>query len=43
VREENSTFSWLLEPMLDRAGFHILDADYSPSGMDARYLCEKCR
>jgi predicted alpha/beta hydrolase len=28
VRTEFSTFRWLLEPMLSRAGFEILTADY---------------
>lgn len=41
VRDENSTFTWLLEPMIERAGFEIIDADYSDSGMDARYICKK--
>lgn len=41
VRDEHSTFTWLLEPMIDRAGFDVVDADYSASGMDARYLCRK--
>lgn len=41
VRDEHSTFTWLLEPMLDRAGFHVLAAEYSASGMDAQYLCRK--
>ena len=41
VRDEHSTFTWLLEPMIVRAGFEIIDADYSGSGMDARYLCRK--
>ncbi len=41
VRDEHSTFTWLLEPMINRAGFDIIDVDYSPSGMDARYLCQK--
>jgi len=41
VRDEHSTFTWLLEPMIERAGFEITDADYSASGMFARYLCEK--
>ncbi len=39
VRDEHSTFTWLLEPMLEGAGFEIVDADYSASGMFARYLC----
>lgn len=41
VRDEHSTFTWLLEPMIERAGFDIVDSDYSDSGMDARYLCRK--
>lgn len=41
VRDENSTFTWLLEPMLEHAGFEIVDADYSESGMYAEYLCRK--
>jgi hypothetical protein len=28
VRDEHSTFTWLLEPMLERAGFEIEQADY---------------
>jgi len=40
VRDEHSTFTWLLEPMIARAGFEILDADYSGSGMLARYVCK---
>lgn len=41
VRDEHSTFTWLLEPMIDRAGFDIINVSYSSSGMDARYLCKK--
>ncbi len=41
VRDEHSTFTWLLEPMIERAGFDISDANYSASGMFARYLCKK--
>jgi SAM-dependent methyltransferase len=41
VRDEHSTFTWLLEPTIERAGFDILDADLSASGMFARYLCRK--
>ena len=28
VRTEHSTFRWLLEPMLERAGFEIVDVDF---------------
>lgn len=41
VRDEHSTFTWLLEPMIERAGFDIVDATYDPSGMLAQYLCRK--
>jgi SAM-dependent methyltransferase len=38
VRDEHSTFTWLLEPMFERTGFRIETADYSDDGFDARYL-----
>jgi SAM-dependent methyltransferase len=38
VREEHSTFAWLLEAMFERTGFDIEVADYSDDGFDARYL-----
>lgn len=38
VREEHSTFSWLLEAMLERTGFSVESVDYSDDGFDARYL-----
>lgn len=41
VRDEHSTFTWLLEPMIERAGFDILEADYADSGVFGRYLCRK--
>jgi len=41
VRDEHSTFTWLLEPMIERAGFDLIDASYDASGVDARYLCRK--
>lgn len=41
LREEYSTFSWLLEPMLERAGFAIRQADYSESRIFADYVCER--
>jgi len=41
VRDENSTFTWLLEPMIERAGFDIIHMNYSASGMLAQYLCRK--
>jgi len=41
VRDEHSTFTWLLEPMIERAGLEITDATYSTSRMLAQYLCRK--
>ena len=41
VRDESSTFSWLLEPMLTRAGFAIKQRDYSEDQIFARYICVK--
>jgi ubiquinone/menaquinone biosynthesis C-methylase UbiE len=39
LRGEYSTFTWLLEPMLVRAGFLILDAAYDDSLVSASYTC----
>lgn len=41
VATEYSTFSWLLEPMLERAGFRIDDARYADSRLYARYVCRR--
>jgi ubiquinone/menaquinone biosynthesis C-methylase UbiE len=41
LREEHSTFTWLLEPMLERAGFAIVTADHGPAGIYANYLCTR--
>lgn len=38
VRAEHSTFTWLLEPMLARAGFEIAVAERSEDGIFARYV-----
>ncbi len=38
VRDENSTFTWLLEPMILHAGFQIRDVSYSDDGFYAKYL-----
>ena len=40
IRDESSTFTWLLEPMIERAGFTMRDADY-PDDFSARYVLEK--
>jgi SAM-dependent methyltransferase len=38
VRDEHSTYTWLLEPMLERSGFVIERAEYSADGMTAAYI-----
>ncbi|WP_433181109.1 class I SAM-dependent methyltransferase [Actinoallomurus sp. CA-150999] len=38
IRTEHSTFRWLLEPMLTRAGFEIVDTEFSRSVYGA-YTC----
>jgi len=38
VRDEHSTYTWLLEPMMERSGFRIDNAEYSPDGFSAKYL-----
>lgn len=38
VRDENSTFTWLLEPMLRHSGFEIREAEYSEDGFFAKYV-----
>jgi len=39
VRQEHSTFTWLLEPMLERAGFEIRDRWLSTKRVYAAYTC----
>jgi ubiquinone/menaquinone biosynthesis C-methylase UbiE len=39
LREEFSTFDWLLEPMLQRAGFAIRDVEHAPSRIYSAYTC----
>lgn len=41
IRDEHSTFTWLLEPMIERAGFRIDDAVYSENGMLAAYVARR--
>jgi ubiquinone/menaquinone biosynthesis C-methylase UbiE len=38
VRDEHSTYTWLLEPMIERSGFRIDDAQYSSDGFRAEYI-----
>ncbi len=40
LREEYSTFSWLLEPMIEQAGFEIVAASHG-LGAHADYVCVK--
>lgn len=39
VRLEFSTFSWLLQPMLEHAGFRVADVEVDPRRTYARYEC----
>jgi hypothetical protein len=41
IRDEHSTFTWLLEPIIEHAGFRIDDVDYSPDGMFAQYVARR--
>ena len=41
VRNEHSTFSWLLEPMIESAGFAIDRSEYSEDGFAAKYILTK--
>lgn len=38
IRDEHSTFTWLLEAMFERTGFTIESTDYSDDGFDAKYI-----
>jgi SAM-dependent methyltransferase len=39
LRDEHSTFTWLLEPMLEHAGFDVHERWLSPNGIYAAYTC----
>jgi len=41
VRDEHSTFTWLFEAMLDRAGLKIQEAEYNDTQIYAAYTCVK--
>ena len=41
VRDEHSTFTWLLEPMIAKAGFAIDDRSYARDRMLASYVLRK--
>ncbi len=38
IHDEHSTYSWLLEPMIERCGFRIEDAERSEDGFSAAYV-----
>jgi ubiquinone/menaquinone biosynthesis C-methylase UbiE len=38
VRDEHSTFTWILEPMIERSGFEIEQAERSEDGVMAKYV-----
>jgi ubiquinone/menaquinone biosynthesis C-methylase UbiE len=41
LRDEYSTFSWLLEPLIRQAGFEIDASDYGTAAVHAAYTCIK--
>ena len=41
VRDEHSTFTWLLEPTIERAGFAIEDVVYSDDRVFAKYVLRR--
>jgi SAM-dependent methyltransferase len=41
LREEYSTFSWLLEPMIEHAGFAIQSVNHGASRVHSAYTCIK--
>lgn len=38
VRDEHSTFVWLLEAMMERSGFRLEDVKYTADGIFAEYV-----
>lgn len=40
IRDEHSTFDWVLEGMLERAGFCVKEKDSAP-GFSMTYICER--
>jgi FkbM family methyltransferase len=41
IRDEHSTFTWLLEPMIERCGLVIEDRDRSPDGFFVSYVARR--
>ncbi|MEM9881022.1 MAG: class I SAM-dependent methyltransferase [Pseudomonadota bacterium] len=38
IRDEHSTFTWILEPIIERCGFRIEEAKYAEDGIFASYV-----
>jgi len=38
IRDEHSTFAWIMETMVERSGFRVDTAEYSPDGFYADYV-----
>jgi len=41
VRDEHSTFTWIIEPTAARCGFTVESADYSADGITAKYVLRR--
>jgi ubiquinone/menaquinone biosynthesis C-methylase UbiE len=41
VRDEHSTFTWILEPMFERTGFTIEASEYTEDAMFAKYVLRR--
>jgi len=41
VRDEHSTFTWIMEPMAVKCGFTVDSADYSDDGILAKYVLRR--
>ncbi len=40
VRDEHSSFSWILDPMIERCGFEIVDVQRTRETFDSRYVLQ---
>ena len=38
IRDEHSTYTWLLEPMIQRCGFAIEQTEYSEDSIFSKYV-----
>jgi hypothetical protein len=38
VRDEHSTFSWVLEAIIRRSGFEVTDAEHSEDAVFSKYV-----